>query len=387
MKGTTHSNRLKRFLVGAMMLVFVLPMLQHKFKWIDEKPLNGAVESMERPEFSMNNWFEGTYQDKRTTYLNQHVGFRNGMVRTYNQWHFSLFHQPRANGVVIGKDNYLYEENYIRAYYGEDFRGNEEIEQQLRKLEKVNDTLQKLGKHLVVLLAPGKASFYPEYIPRKSTLNLPMGVKGRTNLEAYAAALESHSIPNLNLNRWFIANKYKSKYPLYPKTGIHWSKYGEIVMADTVVRFMNRLKGIELPQIVVDSVKETKNMWDTDDDIEKGMNLLFNIPDNKMAYPYFHVVQQEKKKYAKVLTIADSYFWGPFNWGMSRDVFNGGQFWYYNEAIYPDSYESPLFVKDIDFKKRVEENDVILIICTDANLYKFGFGFVEQAYSTYYPNK
>ena len=72
---------------------------------------------------------------------------------------------------------------------------------------------------------------------------------------------------------------------------------------------------------------------------------------------------------------------------MSRDLFNDGRFWYYNEAIFPDSYESPLNVKDVDFQKKLEENDVILIICTDANLFKFGFGFIEQAYDTYFPKR
>ena len=380
MEERTNSTLLKRILLGAMIIVLVLPMLQHKFKFFKVKPLNGAVEFVERPAFSSADWFEGTYQDKRTDYLNQNVGFRNGMVRTYNQWHFSFYNQARAKGVVIGKENYLYEENYIRAYFGEDFNGVDKIQEQVKKLKLVSDTLEKIGKHLVVLLAPGKASFYPEFIPRKSTL--PMGIAPRTNYDVYSSELKK-DVKTLDLNLWFRENKGKMPYPLYPKTGIHWSKYGEIVMADTLIKFFNNLSGVQLPALVVDSIQRKTEMWDTDDDIEKGMNLLFNIPDNKMGYPRFRVVKDDEK-YSKVLTIADSYFWGPFNGGMSRDLFDDGRFWYYNEVIYPDSYESPLNVKDIDFQKKLEENDVILIICTDANLYKFGFGFIEQAYDAYF---
>ncbi len=383
MEGKKNSTLLKRILFGLMMLALVFPMLQHKFKWLKETPLNGAFELLERPVFSYEAWFEGTYQDQRTDYLNQNVGFRNNMVRTYNQWHFSFYKQANANGVVIGKDNYLYEENYIKAHRGLDFRGEEVIQEQVERLAKVSDTLQKLGKHLVVLLAPGKASFYPEYIPgfwiqKRGPL---------TNLSRYSAKLKEQVIPTMNLNSWFIKNKGKMPHPLYPKTGIHWSKYGEIVMADTLIKFFNKMPGVHLPQLIVDSVKRKTEMWDTDDDIEKGMNLLFNIPDNEMGYPYFRVVKNPEKKYSKVLTVADSYFWGPFNGGMSRDLFNDGRFWYYNETIFPDSYESLLNVSDVDFQKELEENDVILIICTDANLFKFGFGFIEQAYDTYFPKK
>jgi hypothetical protein len=33
-----------------------------------------------------------------------------------NQLAFSLFNKAKANGAVVGKENYLYEENYIKAY-------------------------------------------------------------------------------------------------------------------------------------------------------------------------------------------------------------------------------------------------------------------------------
>lgn len=375
-----HSLIVKRILFVLMMVFLVLPMLQHKFKWFKVIPLEGAIEELERPKISVESWMNGTYQDKRTAYLNQHVGFRNSMVRTYNQMYFSLYKVARANGVVVGLDNYLYEENYIKAFYGEDFRGEKVIAEQIRKLQLVHDTLRKLNKHVVVLLAPGKASFFPEYLPKRKLLKS----SPQTNLNSYARQLQASSIPHLNLNAYFIQQKGKMKFPLFPKTGIHWSKYGEIVMADTLIRFMNALPGVKLPSIVVDRYNKTDDAWDTDDDIERGMNLLFNIPDNVMGYPAFRVVKNKKGKYAKVLTIADSYFWGPFNWGMSRDVFAEGQFWYYNEAVYPDSYVSPVFVKDLDFKAKQEENDVILLMVTDANLYKFGFGFVEQAYEVYF---
>lgn len=385
MEGKQNSTLLKRILLGIVIFALVVPAIQHKLRIVKVKPLNGAIKDVQKPSLSAKTWFNATFQDSTTDYLNQKVGFRNVMVRTYNQGHFSLFNRARANGVIVGKENYLYEENYIRAYYGEDFRGEEEIRTQIKKLKRVSDTLEKLGKHIVVMLAPGKASFFPEYIPRGPKKTGPMGIALRTNLDVYDQYLSNISM--INLNSLFIEKKGKMKHPLFPKTGIHWSKYGEMVMADTLITYLNQLDGISVPNVIVDSFNVTDDAWDTDDDIEQGMNLLFNIPDNVMGYPYFRTAKDSTKSYSKVMTVADSYYWGPFNWGMSRDVFSGGQFWYYNEAIYPDSYEAPTFVKDIDFQKRVEENDVILIICTDANLFKFGFGFVEQAYDTYYKSE
>jgi hypothetical protein len=384
MEKNQNSILLKKVLLGMLLLVLIVPPVQHKFKIFKVIPLEGAVETVERPVLTLNAWLDGTFQDKRTDYLNQNVGFRNSMVRTYNQMSFSFYGIARANGVVVGRDNYLYEQNYINAYNGDDFQGEKAIHDQIEKLERVSDTLRKLGKHVVVLLAPGKASFFPEYLPKKNVKGRKTKKLPNPNLQAYAQNLAKSTIPYLNLNKYFIAQKGKMLHPLFPKTGIHWSKYGEIVMADTLIRFMNAFSNINIPRVVVDSYNVTDDAWDTDDDIERGMNLLFNIPDNVMGYPAFRVVKEPNQQYSKVLTIADSYFWGPFNWGMSRDVFGGGQFWYYNEAIYPDSFEKPLFVKDIDIKSKIEEHDAILILVTDANLFKFGFGFVEQAYGAYF---
>ncbi len=380
MKQKPNSKFLKLFLIGIMLFVLGYPMIQHKFKWTEISPLNGEIVPLERPVFSKEAWFDGTYQDKRTDYLNENVGFRNVMVRTYNQIYYSYFNTAKAKGVVIGKDNYLYEKQYIDAFYGKDFQGEEYIKQQVNKLAKVSDTLSKMGKHLIVMLAPGKASYFPEYIPNRKFFKSQL----RTNLAAYENYLFEFQVKTVNMNRYFIQNKGKTKYPLFPKTGIHWSKYGEVFMADTLISYLNHFEGIQVPKLNVKRVEVSDSMRSTDDDIEKGMNLWFDIPDYKMGYPIFEFKTDPKQKYSKILTIADSYYWGPFDWGMSRDVFGGGQFWYYNETIFPESFEKETRVKDLDFKKSLESNDAVLIIVTDANLYKFGFGFVEQAYDAYF---
>lgn len=371
----------KLFLIGLMLFVLGYPMVQHKFRWIEEATLNGDIEVLERPVFSKKAWLDGTYQEQRTEYLNENVGFRNHMVRTYNQIYFTCFNAAKANGVVIGKENYLYEKQYIDAYFGKDFQGEKHIKDKVYKLAMVSDTLAKLGKHLVVMLAPGKASFFPEFIPRHGEK------KSRTNLSAYEKYLSEFRVKTIHMNRYFIQNKGKTKYPLFPRTGIHWSKFGEVFMADTLISYLNHLDGIHVPKLKVNRVEVSDSMRDTDDDIEKGMNIWNNIPDYTMGYPIFSVDKKKGHAYSKILTVADSYYWGPFNWGMSRDVFNGGQFWYYNELVYPESLEKELHVKDISFQKAMDQHDAILLVVTDANLYKFGFGFVEQAYNFYFHPK
>ena len=85
--------------------------------------MKGSFTKLEDTTLTVDGWLSGNYQLTHQDYIDQNIGFRNVLVRTYNQMHYSLFDNARANQVVVGKDNYLYEENYIKAHLGRDFVG------------------------------------------------------------------------------------------------------------------------------------------------------------------------------------------------------------------------------------------------------------------------
>lgn len=384
MKEPTLHIKIKKILFAFVVVVLFLPMIQQITNFVELKPLDGSFTKLENPSFSLDNWLEGKYQVEQQDYLDQNIGFRPFFVRLYNQMHYSFFNQARAKYVIVGKENYLYEENYIKAHLGRDFIGYDKIEEKITKLQKLKDTLQTKGIDLIVVLAPGKGSFYSEFIPEEYEPHK----KSTTNYEVYREKLSKSSIKLLDFKSWFSKQKKTSAYPLFPRTGIHWSKYGEMLAADSIIKYITSLSGnARMPQLIIGKVEHSNIMRDTDDDVEKGMNLLFDIKDLKMGYPQFKMQKYTSKDVPKVLTVADSYYWGMFNWGLSRDGFNEGQFWFYNEQIYPDSYKNPINVKDIDIQEEVEKNDVILLISTDANLYKFAFGFIDQLYDSYFNSK
>src|SRR5690554_2202053 len=91
------------------------------------KPLKGAVEKSELPELNCNTWFDGSFQESLEKFVNDNIGFRPWFVRIHNQIQYSFFDKAHAHGVINGKDNYLYELNYIKAYNGQDFLGHTKI--------------------------------------------------------------------------------------------------------------------------------------------------------------------------------------------------------------------------------------------------------------------
>lgn len=375
-------TKIKQYLFGGIMILLLLPMLQASLTIFKLEPLKGAIETFEKPDFTFETWKTGEFQKNYEKYLDNNFGFRSTFIRINNQQAYSFYNEAKANGVIIGKENYLFEKNYLKAYLGTDYIGEKAIESQVFKLRKIQDTLQKLNKDLLMIFAPGKGTFFPEYMPDYCAKQK----RSKTNYAGYLSAMKSQKINYLDFNQWFLNMKSKSKYPLYGKAGIHWSKYGEYLAADSIIEVIGKMRKTAMTKLVLDKLEVKKTNEQGDYDIGEGMNLFFMIDTYPMAYPTFHYEKpKNKQKAPKVLVVSDSYFWGMFNAGISREVFDEGQFWFYNQEIYPDSYESPKNVGDIDIQVEVEKNEMVVLICTDANLFKFAFGFVDQLYAKYYP--
>ena len=138
-----------------------------------------------------------------------------------------------------------------------------------------------------------------------------------------------------------------------------------------------------MPKIEIKQIELSYKMRDTDDDLEKNLNLIFNIDDVEMAYPIFRIKTDKNTVKPKVLTIADSFYWGMFNWGIGHQVFNDSSFWFYNKTAFYNFGKPAIEVAKLDFKKEIEQNDVIISMATDANLPDFPFGFIDSLITAY----
>ena len=181
---------IKNFLFAGVMFLMLLPLIQSKKELIEIEPLNGAITELEDPYFTKESWLDGSYQKKQQDYLNENFGFRNVFVRLNNELNFRLYNEINAKNVILGKDDYLFEENYILTYKGKDFIGSQQIEEKVNKLAKLKDTLNAKGIDIMVLLAPGKGSYYPEFIPDKYQPT----VRSISNYEVYRRKLKEAKI-------------------------------------------------------------------------------------------------------------------------------------------------------------------------------------------------
>lgn len=367
---SNNKNIFEKSLLVTVFIALSLPLLHDYIHIPQFESLKGDVVNPAKVTFSINKWNSGKYQEEKDNYNNSMFSIKPILVRVNNEFYFRVFKMARANGVVVGKKNYLYEEKYINAYNGTDFIGEDSLRKTLTKLKFISDTLNKLNKQLIIVFAAGKASFYPEFIPDKY---LP--TKEKTNYKFLSAATKKTDLNVIDFNSWFINQKHKSKHPLYPQFGVHWSSYGSALAADSIIRYIEEKRNIDAPNFTYDGF-DFAQPYETDYDIADGLNLLFRLNSFQMAYPKLQIQKGETKP--KVLMIADSYYWEMYGKGISN-CFQDDHFWYYNQLVYPESNTKETYTNDLNFKSEIDKHEVIIIMCTESHLKEIGWGFIEKA--------
>lgn len=321
-----------------------------------------------------------THTENVEKHLNQKFGLSPLYIRLRNQLDYSLFGQPHANSVIVGKDGYLYEEQYIKSYYGEDFIGQDSIDTKVEKLKFIQKELEKQGKLVFVVIAPGKGTFYPEFIPEKYKTT-----QKTTNYQGYVKAFKKNNINYIDFNKHFLKLKKQTNNDpvLYPKTGIHWSQYAMYNALDSILTYIEKDRNYELTRFsLIEKEKSTDTRF-KDNDIEQGLNLFFELDHLKMSYPVFNFDEPKGQVKPTMLTISDSFYWQMYNLGISHQIFNEGKFWFYNQTVHPESDNGSSFTTNrINLFEELQKREIVMLMATEANLHKFSFGFIEEAHET-----
>jgi len=374
---------IKKSIFLLILLFLLFSAIQGKFHLIRRPLLNGYFMPVKEPVFSMSSWFAGAYQDSCSKFVKENTGFRSNFVRLYNQEDYSLFSIPHASKIIIGKKGYLFSDEYITAYLGANFTGKTFCDEKVRLLKKLQDLLWNEKKILlVVILTPDKGTYYSEYIPDRFLKRK----KEPTNYSYYAARCTEAGINMIDINRWFLLAKDTSRFPLYPKTGIHWTSYGAVLAADSLLKYLRSKLSLPMPGMVIDGIETNSTALNVDDDIEQTMNLIWEIPHPVYAYPNYHFAFDTTQKKPAALFIGDSFYW---NWypGIIKSVFSNDEFWYYNMDVYPETRTKPTPVSQVDVVNAINRQDVIILMQVNGAKGNIGYGFIDLALSVLDPAK
>lgn len=381
-----------------LLVILLIPLKRNVFSFIKEQPLNGKYKLVKEPDLDLNSWFEGEYQDEFNNYFENNFGFRNFFVRLNNQIKYSLFKKTNAYDIEIGKENHLYEGGYIRDYMGYSFIGEDKIVKKISVLKKIQDELKKEDVNLMIAFAPGKASYYPEFFPAKYDTSK----KTLSNYLCFTQKAKELGLDYIDFNKMFMNQKKHSEIPLYSHGGVHWGEYGVGIALDSLSKYIGQKHNINMANIELKGIVYYDSLQSADKDANYLMNLLVEPGDYyKMPTPTWKVKKTENTVKPRLLIIGDSYASRFLSLPLVGQLFSNvelwyynhdSQFWYYNRdnsktkkiidvEQLPFVYRGTHLIKDLNVKEEMKRFDIVLLMSTETNLYKFDFGFADSYYN------
>ncbi len=165
-------DRILTTLVGLTTILLFASLLQQNLKPFTFASLYGYDEPTPKPVLSYDSYISGKYQQQAEEYLKENFGFRELLIRIYNQCTYDWFKTTSNKEISIGKDGWLYHTESALQYYGnmESWFGmtNSEVRENLaskaRIMSKVNAILKEYDVHLLTFTLPTKSFIYPEHL-------------------------------------------------------------------------------------------------------------------------------------------------------------------------------------------------------------------------------
>lgn len=358
-------------------LMTALPGLQSQLRFAPRVSLSGAVQQATLVPLRWESFRDGSFQRAFEAWFAQRLGFRGQLVRAENELNVRAFghFQSNANaGLLLGKNQVLFERPYLEAMQGKNAVPVSTLQEKVRLLEVLATYLQQDGKALVLIISPNKAVLYRNDIPAKYQYASPSAT---TNYEIFRDLLATTTIPVIDMQ----ARLSRADDPFEP-TAAHWN---DPVACEVMKLSLDQL-GVQLNrtlrQLDCRSLKTRTVPLDADRDLLK----LANLWNEKRFYTEARYVDSAlltptPPAQLQALYIGSSYVWSLLKFVSRHRLFQETTFLYYfaSRHSYPGPKGRAIDRAKIRWKESIFSRDAILIEINAAFVHDVGFGFLEEA--------
>ena len=378
-------NIIKIILFALTALLLFASMFQKATHLWDFKKLNGVEIPAPMPDMTFHTISDGSFQTGTEAYLKQNFGFRQPLIRFYNQYLWDFYTTSNGNrGILtLGKDGWLYEpwsvDDYYQIHYHQHATDADQLTEQLaeeaKRVYQLQHILEPYGTHLFVCLVPSKDMLYPEHLPENHDTRFDDEPKmsARFFLKDEYTRL---GVNVLDLGTFFQQMKDTADFTIFPKTGTHWSKYSSLFAADTLIRYMEHLGGINMRDLVI-GPRTLQDAQEADTDLENLLNLIRPLPRPQYYYATATSDKDTTAVMPKMIVIGDSFWWNIIYQTPVQEIFSEFPYWYYNSSIYYDPiYQS---VNEVNLANEILSSDFIILFYSSTQLYKLNNGFTKKA--------
>jgi hypothetical protein len=369
---------LKYFFLGALLLLLFLPAIQFYFAIpkIENTWLAGKTQDVPLEAFTAANWLDESFQKSADIHLQQTAGYRPWLVRFTNEWRFRLFKDAEAD-IIVGKNNCLFARPYIKSFTGQDLTDNKLLQRRVMRSKYMQQLFNSLGKQCLFIIAPGKASYMSDYIPAHYLKER----KSSNNYDLLKSDFEQAGINYLDFYSYFLQQKHRSAYPLFPMYGTHWSLYGGFCAADSIIGYINSLNGQTQKPYYVKQIELSDKPHGTDKDLLDLMNIFSDLPAQQLAYPIIALTDSTARAATpRLLVIGDSYMWTLSQSGvLPAATAKSSAYWYYGNAVYDyNILPTGIEVNSLDIQQQLQNFDIVLFVFTETDMINYDFGSTEN---------
>ena len=160
-------------------------------------------------------------------YFQEHFAFRNELVTGNALLHGRLLETSTADGVIQGKNGWLYYKDSLDDYLGQDLLSDRSLFNIAHMLSMTQQALEEKGVNFLFTIAPNKNSLYGDNMPYYDKLK----VSGQTNRENLEDWMKTEKVAYADLYQALM----EEDEVLYHARDSHWNNKGAALAADVLM--------------------------------------------------------------------------------------------------------------------------------------------------------
>ncbi len=261
------------------LLTVLRPWLAKPTPWLYQglaPDLQGVLAGNYPPIASVPNILTGRFQRALEIWVSDNVPQRALAVRSFNEFLWRGFGTSvmSSGQIVMGKKRTLFEMGYLQSYCGLHKKTDADVLLDFaRRLRSAQDWFASRGQRFVCMLAPMKASWFPDRI--RSSYPCPDSTRDRVYRPAIRA-LQGEGINLVDARAALEASRLgQSPVELSPRNGTHWNWLGAATAANALADKVRSLNLPDLTHLSYDVAIEPDELPNSfDRDLSDLLNLL-----------------------------------------------------------------------------------------------------------------
>ena len=181
----------------------------------------------EFPELKKENEINTRWLPEAGEYFQEHFAFRNELVTANALLNGKIFGVSTADGVIQGKNGWLYYKDSLNDYLGQDLLSDRSLFNIAHMLSMTQQALEEKGVNFLFTIAPNKNSLYGDNMPYYDKLK----VSGQTNRENLENWLKTEKVAYADLYQALM----EEDEVLYHARDSHWNNKGAALAADVLM--------------------------------------------------------------------------------------------------------------------------------------------------------